>query len=69
MSRFKASSEVEQRVLFAKQAKANASHEDSSKQFDYAAEKMVVTEVNRGRPILQQDKFDENRRALAFLSP
>ena len=69
MSRFKASSEVEQRVLFAKQAKAKASHEDSNKQFDYAAEKMIVTEVNRGRPILQQDKFDENRRALAFLSP
>ena len=53
MSRFKASSEVEQRVLFAKQAKVKAGNEDSQKQFDYAAEKMIVTEVNRGRPILQ----------------
>ena len=53
MSRFKASSEVEQRVLFAKQAKAKANHEDSDKQYDYVTEKMIVTEVNRGRPIFQ----------------
>ena len=69
MSRFKASSEVEQRVLFAKQAKVKASNENSQKQFDYATEKMIVTEVNRGRPIFQQDTYNENKRALAFLSP
>ena len=69
MLRFKAASEVEQRVLFAKQSKKQADHEDSKKQFDYVTEKMVVSNVNRGRPIYQQEQFNDSKRQLAFFSP
>ena len=51
----KAVSDVEQRLIFAKEAKLRADQEDSTMQFDYSSEKMISSSVQRARPVLDKD--------------
>ena len=62
LKNFKANSEVEQRVIFAKQAKLK--RRDSNKQFDYEKEKMVPVAVTQGVPIPTSDLFNQSKEAL-----
>ena len=57
--KFQAASDVEQRVVFAKQAKL--ARKDSSQQFDYKKEKMVPIAIQHGKQMKTIEQFNSNK--------
>ena len=64
MNKLKAVSDVEQRLVFAREAKEKADQAESKMAYDYASEKMVSQEVKRARPILDKDSYNEIKNKL-----
>ena len=58
------SSEIEQRVLLAKEAARSSSVVDSDRQYDYVSERMLPASVNQAMPILTIDQFSERKNTL-----
>lgn len=55
-------SDVEQRVLFAKRAKVLALQDRPDFEFDYVAEKMVPVRVSQGKEVASRGQFDDLRK-------
>ena len=63
------SSEIEQRVLFAKEAAQRSnSAAEGDRQYDYISERMLPASINQAMPILTVDQFSDKKNTLLALS-